>query len=44
MLPILLLLVLLYNAGRVYDAQIFPVGVGVMLPILLLLVLLLHYR
>ena len=32
-----------YTTGRVYAAQLFPVGVGVMLPILLLLVLLLHY-
>ena len=32
-----------YTTGRVYAAQIFPVGVGGMLPILLLLVLLLHY-
>ena len=40
MLPILLLLV---TTGRVYAAQIFAVGVAVMLQILLLLVLLLHY-
>ena len=33
-----------YTTGRVYAAQTFPVGVGVMLPILLLLVPLLHYR
>ena len=32
-----------YTTGRVYAAQIFPVGVGVMLPILLQLVLLVHY-
>ena len=33
-----------YTTGRVYAAQILPVGVGVMLPILLLLVLLLQLR
>ena len=32
-----------YTTGRVYAAQIFAVGVGVMLPILRLLELLLHY-
>ena len=32
-----------YTTGKVYAAQIFAVGEGVMLPILLLLELLLHY-
>ena len=44
MLPILLLLEPpFYTTVRLNAAQIFAVGVGVMLPILLLLVPLLHY-
>ena len=43
MLPILLLWSGFYTTVRVDAAQIFAVGIGVMLPILLLLEPLLHY-